>query len=258
MVSGLKARRVRLMSDSKVVKPFDLELSRYAAKFARAVYIGGPPPFSPSTYMASATMTLLKFGGLFIGITCQHVLVRYRELLETHANIIFQVGQAQFNPVQYLIAEDKERDLVTIDVTSFVNKIEEGRKSSFIEPVSWPPGEVSEKDVICLAGFPGIWREKLSLGHLRFFSFSTGATFVQSVGDERFAVRPKAEEGIVTIDRGMVLGSLGGMSGGPVFCWRKKGLLWAEFVGFIYEHQETFDIMLVRAAKVLNRDGTFV
>jgi hypothetical protein len=245
------------MGDSNIVKPFDLELSRYAAKFARAVYIGEPPPFSSSTFMASATMTVLKVDDLFIGVTCQHVLARYRELLETRANIIFQVGQARFNPLHYLIAEDKERDLVTINVTSLVNEIEEGGKSSFIEPVSWPPGEVTENDVICLAGFPGIWREKLSLGHLRFFSFSTGAAFVRSTGEERFAVRPLDEGGIVTINRGMVLGSLGGMSGGPVFCWRNSDILRAEFVGFIYEHQETLDIMFVRKAKVLNRDGTF-
>lgn len=245
------------MEESSVT-PYHLELSRYPAKFARAVYLGEPPPFSPSTYMASATMTLLKFDELFIGVTCQHVLARYRELLGTHANIIFQIGQAKFDPLQYLISEDKDRDLATFDVTSFVKEIEEAGRSSFIEPASWPPGEVLEEDVICLAGFPGIWREQVSLGHLRFYSFSSGATFVQSVGEERFAIRVLAEEGIVTVDKGKILGSLGGLSGGPVFCWRKGSLLWAELVGFIYEHQEEFDIMFVRAAKVLNRDGTFV
>lgn len=246
------------MDDSSLVNPFDLELSRYAARFARGVYLGEPPPFSPSTYMASATMTLLKFDDLFIGITCQHVLARYRELLGTHASIIFQIGPAQFNPLQFLISEDKDRDLATFDVTSFVDKIEEGRKSSFIEPPSWPPSEVLEDDVICLAGFPGIWREQLSRGHLLFSSFCLGAAFVQSVGEERFAILVQPEEGIVTINRGMILGSFGGLSGGPVFCWRKSDLLLAELVGFIYEHQETFDIMFVRMAKVLNRDGTFV
>jgi hypothetical protein len=245
------------MEESSVT-PYHLELSRYPAKFARAVYLGEPPPFSPSTYMASATMTLLKFDELFIGVTCQHVLARYRELLDTRANIIFQIGQAKFDPLQYLISEDKDRDLATFNVTSFVTEIEEGGKSSFIEPASWPPGEVLEEDVICLAGFPGIWREQVSLGHLRFYSFSSGATFVRSAGAERFAIRVLAEEGIVTVDKGKILGSLGGLSGGPVFCWRKSGLLWAELVGFIYEHQEEFDIMFVRAAKVLNRDGTFV
>lgn len=244
--------------DNTLVTPFELELSRYAAKFARAVYLGEPPPFSPSTYMTSATLTLLKFDDLFIGVTCQHVLARYRELLKTHANIIFQIGQAQFNPLHYLISEDKDRDLATINLTSFVDEIEEERKSSFIEPSSWPPGEVLENDVICLAGFPGIWREQLNLGHLRFYSFSSGATFIRSVGEERFAIRVQAEEGIVTMNRGMTLGSFGGLSGGPVFCWRKSSLLWAEFVGFIYEHEATFDIMFVRMAKVLKRDGTFV
>jgi hypothetical protein len=98
----------------------------------------------------------------------------------------------------------------------------------------------------------------MDLGHLVFSSFSSGATFVQSVGEERFAIRIQAENGMVTLNRRKILGSLGGMSGGPVFCWRNDGLLWAELVSFIYEHQEELDIMFVRAAKVLNRDGTFV
>jgi hypothetical protein len=247
-----------MMEDSNLVTPFNLELSRYPSKFARAVYLGEPPPFSPLTKMASATMTLLKFDDLFIGVTCQHVLAHYRKLLETHENIIFQIGRAQFNPLQYLIGEDKDRDLATLDVTSFVGDIEEVGKCSFIEPPYWPPRDVSENDVICLAGFPGIWREQLGRGHLVFPSFSSGATFVQSVGEERFAIRIQAEQGVVTFNRGMILGSLGGLSGGPVFCWKQGGLLWAELVGFIYEHQEEFDIMFVRAAKVINRDGTFV
>ncbi len=66
------------MEDSGFANPFYLELSRYAVRFARAVYLGEPPPFSPSAYMRSATMTLLRFDNLFIGVTCQHVLARYR------------------------------------------------------------------------------------------------------------------------------------------------------------------------------------
>jgi len=246
------------MNDDRSIKPFDLELSRYAGRFARAIYLGEPPPFSSFTTMASATMTLLKFDNLFIGVTCQHVLARYREMLETHTRIIFQIGQAKFDPLQYLIAEDKERDLATLDVTSFVDAIEKGGKSSFIEPSFWPPNEVLADDVFCLAGFPGIWRKQLERGHLRFSSFRSGATFVQSVGEEHFAIVVRTEKSIVTVNKGHILGSLGGLSGGPVFCWRKGGLLTAEFVGFIYEHQEQLDIMYIRAAKVLNRDGTFV
>jgi hypothetical protein len=246
------------MEDSSFNNPFYLELTRYPSRFARAVYLGEPPPFSPSTYMASATMTLLRFDNLFIGVTCHHVLARYREVQATLPDIFCQIGQVRFNPLEYLIDEDKERDLATFNLTSFVGKVEGLDEAQFIEPPSWPPGNVSEEDIICLAGYPGIWREQLSLGELRFYSFSSGATFVKSAGEERFGVRLQSEGCIVTINKEKILGDLGGMSGGPVFCWRRSGVFRAELVGFIYEYQETWDIMLVRAAKVLNPDGTFI
>jgi hypothetical protein len=236
---------------------FYKELSRYAARFAKAVFLGQLPALSESPLMASATITLIKFDSLFIGVTCQHVLAHYRKMQETYSDIIFQIGQARFDPLKHLIQEDKERDLATFNLTSFVGNVKGIEQSNFIEPVIWPPGDVLEDDVICLAGFPGIWREQLALSELRFYSFSSGATFVRAVSDERFVVRIEAEQHIVTVNKGKVLGFLGGLSGSPVFCWRKGDLLRAELVGVIYEYQETLDLMYARALKVLNRDGTF-
>lgn len=245
------------MEESRSENPYYRELSRYPVRFARAVFLGQLPAFSDSPLMASATMTLIRFDDLFIGVTCQHVLAHYLKMRESHKDIVFQIGQAQFNPLQHLIREDKERDLATFNLTPFVGKVIGIEESNFIEPVHWPPGDVLEDSVICLAGFPGIWREQLGVSELRFYSFSSGATFVRATGEEYFVIRIEAGQHIVTIDKGKVLGSLGGLSGGPVFCWRNGELLRAELVGFIYEYQESLDLMYVRAAKVLNRDGTF-
>jgi hypothetical protein len=52
-----------------------------------------------------------------------------------------------------------------------------------------------------------------------------------------------------------VFGFLGGLSGGPVFAWRKTPVLVAELVGFIYEYQESLDLMFVRSAAVIREDG---
>src|SRR5687767_11587657 len=100
---------------STTAKPFELELSRYAARFARAVYVGDPPPFSDSSVMKSATVSAIKFDNLFLGVICNHVLKRYRELKESTPNLIFQIGHAQFNPIEHVIGEDSERDLATLD-----------------------------------------------------------------------------------------------------------------------------------------------
>jgi hypothetical protein len=237
--------------------PFCKELGRYAMRFARAVFLGQVTASLASPLMASATMTLIKFDDLFVGVTCQHVLAHYRKMQESYTDIIFQVGQARFDPLQRLIQEDRERDLATFNLTPFVDKAKGMERPNFIEPLTWPPNEVSGEDVICLAGYPGIWRESMSANELRFYSYSSGATFVSAVAEERFVIRMKAEQSIVTVDKGKVLGSLGGLSGSPVFCWRRGDLLRAELVGIIYEYQENLDLMYVRALKVLNRDGTF-
>jgi len=117
------------------------------------------------------------------------------------------------------------------------------------------PSERLTDDVLCLAGFPGIWRDQVSLGYLRFYSFSSGASEVLAVTDNQIVTTVKAEACIWQINHGKVLGSLGGLSGGPVFAWRKTPILIAELVGFIYEYQENLDLMLVRSAGVIREDG---
>ena len=48
---------------------------------------------------------------------------------------------------------------------------------------------------------------------------------------------------------------LGGMSGGPVFRLVEGGLTRLEFVGIVYEHGETFELVFARSA-VIRADGT--
>lgn len=241
---------------SRSPTPFELELSRYAASRARALYFGDPPPFSSSSFLRSATVSLLRFGELSVGVTCQHVLHRYREVKTNNPNTIFQIGSIQFDPVECLISEDSELDLVTLDLSQIAGSANGLPQSSFIEPKTWPPEKVCENDILCLAGFPGIWRDKVARNELRFHSFSSGATFVRDANDTRFIVQIHSDEEIVTINKGLTLGSLGGLSGGPVFCWRTDGILRAELVGFVFQYAEQMDLMFVRSARVLNQDGT--
>jgi len=80
------------------------------------------------------------------------------------------LGPVQFDPLLQLIDEDPKRDLVTFDLTVFRDDVQRSEDSNFVEPLSWPPGEVSDVDIICLAGYPGIWRDQLSPHELRFHS----------------------------------------------------------------------------------------
>lgn len=244
------------MEKVSFANPLYDELSKYAVRFAQPVFFGESPISSYSAKLRNGTVTLLRFQDLFVGVTCQHVLSDYRKMRMIDSKTIFQIGHIQIDPEQHLICEDRYRDLATFNFTSLVGK--ELSEDKFLVPIKWPPGEVSKKDFMCFAGFPGIWREQINLGHLRFYSFSSGASQVYSIGDEHIVTRIQIEQCITEINNGKVLGSLGGLSGGPVLAWRKETLLRAEIIGFIYEYQDSLDLMYIRAAKVMHQDGSFV
>ncbi len=231
------------------------EISKYPVKFAKPVFFGESLFSSYSANLRNGTATFLRLQDRFIGVTCWHVLDEYRKIRQSK-NIFFQMGPIRIEPEKFIISEHRLLDLVIIDLTSFIGKTDDIAEADFIQPVIWPPREVSKEDVICLAGFPGIWREQKGLGHISFFSFSSGAGEVTSVRDDVIVTRIQIQDCITQINFGKVLGSIGGMSGGPVFAWRKTPILIAELVGFIYEYQENFDLMHVRAAKVIRDDGT--
>lgn len=76
--------------------------------------------------------------------------------------------------------------------------------------------------------------------------------------EDRLTTTVDISDCVVQFNNGKIFGSLGGLSGGPVFVWRKTPLLVAELIGFIYEYQPDYDLMFVRLARVLREDGTIV
>jgi len=245
------------LKDVSFANPFFDEITTYALRFATPVFFGESPYSSYAASLRNGTATLLRLQDRFLGVTCQHVLEEYRQFRAIQ-EAIFQLGPVRTDPEKYLVSEDRNWDLAIVDLTTFVGKVRDLTEANFVQPAVWPPQDVSEQDVLCLAGFPGIWREQKDLGHLRFYSFSSGTGEVLSVGDDKIVTTIQIQNCITQINNGKVLGSLGGLSGGPVFVWRKTPILVAELVGFIYEYQEKLDLMFVRAAKVIREDGTFI
>jgi len=234
--------------------PFFDEISKYPVKFAAPVFFGESPNSSCSALLRNGTTTLLKLSDRYLGVTCHHVLEGFRQFRETKDGF-FHLGPIRMNPEQHLISEDNENDLAIFDLTEFVGTVPELSEAKFVQPTTWPPCNVSTEDVICLAGFPGTWRDQMGLGHLRFYSYSSGAAEVVSVRDNFIVTTVQIADCITQINHGKVWGSLGGLSGGPVFVWRKTPILIAELVGFIYEYQESLDLMFVRSANVIGIDG---
>jgi hypothetical protein len=238
--------------------PFHEEIARYPVRFAQPVFFGQSPVLAYSAELASGTGSLLRFDDKFIGVTCLHVLTGYRRKLEEDPAIIFHFGRIQLNPEQYIIAESAELDLVTLDLTSFVGAVGGIDPQNFVSPIRWPPPSVTTDDVFALAGFPGIWRERASLGYLRFYSFSSGTISVYSIGEQHFIMRLYEEEAQAVVNYDLVLGSIGGLSGGPVFVWRRTPILFPELVGFIMEYQDIYDLLYIRRATCLDSTGRFL
>lgn len=235
--------------------PFFDEISRYPVRFAVPVFFGDSPSRSFSASLQNGTASLLKLRDRFLAITCHHVLQGFRERSATGTSY-FQIGHIRMAPDQYVIAESSALDLAVIDLTSFVGREPYVTEAAFASAPQWPPKSVTTDDVICMAGFPGVWRDQVDLAYLRFYSFSSGAAEVVSVREQQIASTVQLQDCVTQINHGLVMGSLGGLSGGPVFAWRKQPVLHAELIGFIFEYQESLDLMLVRSASVIREDGT--
>jgi hypothetical protein len=84
--------------------------------------------------------------------------------------------------------------------------------------------------------------------------FSHGAALVHSVSGSRFATRLELDrvERILWLKD---LTNIGGMSGGPVFRWRKTKLE-AQLVGIIFEYQDSLDVMYARSTSVILSGGS--
>jgi hypothetical protein len=233
--------------------PFFDEMAKYPIRFSTPVFFGDSPFSSYSASLNNGTGSLVKLGDKYLGVTCEHVLRHYRTLDKPHT--VFHFGRVDINPEACLIDENQTYDLAVFDLTPFVGMVPELTAAKFVEPAIWPPRSVSLDDVICLGGFPGIWGEQINLGHLRFSSFSSGAAQVHAIGEHHLVTRVEIEKCVTQFNKGLVLGSLGGLSGGPVFAWRKEPVLAAELVGFIHEYQDVYDLMRVTSANPIREDG---
>lgn len=234
------------------------ELKRYAGRLAQPVFFGESPNQAYSADLCSGSGCFILLGQRVLGVTCHHVLDGYRRKGPIGRGF-FQFGPVRFDPETCLLSESRPLDLVTFELTQYLDGERNGiERSKCIEPIRWPPGPIERDDVLAFAGYPGIWRSQPDLGYVRFYSFSSGTTAVDSLGDHHLVTRIQFDECVSDIAQGLVLGSLGGLSGGPVFAWRKTPILIAELIGFITEYQESFDLMYIRRASCISEAGYLV
>lgn len=236
--------------------PFFEQLSRYPVRFAHPVFLGESPHSSYRAELASGTGVLIRLAQSLIGVTCEHVLADFRRRRKLNPRTIFSFGRLPIDAEGRLIDEDTTVDLATFDLTELSGDLDDQGRT--VEPRTWPPGDFADDDVIAFAGFPGRWREQPGQGGLTFYSFSSGASPVTSVGPAHLYTRIEIDKVLRAGVGRLNLGPLGGLSGGPVFVWRRGLIATAELIGFIKEYQENLDLLLIRRATCIAADGTLI
>jgi len=256
------------MDDSNEIKkakeigagPLGKEMARFPLSYANSILIGPRPLTTTPPKINSGTVSLIKLDVGPVAITCYHVIEEYRSLLEKDSEIVFQIGNIKLDPIKLLIDENRDLDIVTLSLNE--KGIEEQLKdeemgSSFFKPILWPPNDVQEGEFLAFGGFPGTWRQQPSSREVIFDSFSSGACKVGIVRDDYIQCHFEREYWVQptknTPRDSININNLGGLSGSPAFILRS--LYW-EFVGIVYEYMESFDILRIRPAKFIRKDGT--
>lgn len=239
--------------------PLGEKMAKFPLMFAIAGFFGERPIVSTPVFR-NATLSLVDLGHGPMAITCSHVLEAYREALCKDSRIIFQIGNAEIEPLKRIIDETKTLDLVTIDLKGEnIKKISgEGEIAhQFFQPATWPPRDIPKGEFVAFGGFPGVYKSQLSRGRIEFGSFSVGACTVASVSGQNFICQIERDFWVQSFGYGPGgdLHDFGGLSGSPVFIFREYHF---DFVGIAYEFSPEYDLMYVRPSKFIREDGTIL
>jgi hypothetical protein len=190
------------------------------------------------------------------------VLKEFRARYKKNKRVRFYVGGVQIDPVKLLIDECGSLDIAVINMNNYTAdeiSYEGENLKSFIEFKSWPPQLPVKGSYVMFCGFPKQLRHSFSRTVI-FQALSSGGSNVYEATlrniicrvEEDRKFRRKAKMPIPqTVD-------LPGISGGIVLQERSSsaGLLMLDIVGFVYEHNENYDTLLIRPANCLRKDGT--
>ena len=234
---------------------FEEAVTDWADPFAHPVYFGRRDPDSTKFEVASGTGGLLRLDGKFLGVTCQHVMKEYRAAKREGRADFFYFGDAAIDPEAAIVDESERLDLIVFDLSHVAARTPLLKEGNFYDPRRWPPADVDESDVLAFVGFPGEWREQEGALDLYFYKINYGAASVESVSEDRICSRLALDEVTYFVRHRDAFQSAGGLSGAPVFAWRRGVLLTAELVGFVYEYQEAFDLLFIRRASCIQASG---
>ena len=211
----------------------------------------GPTATGGYRVFHNGTLCLVDTGERQIGVTADHVFAGYLSDKQTNPEIVCQLGSTTCLPEKHLIDRSKTLDLATFDLSEVVAAASGGR---FHAPGSWPASTIQERDVLLLGGYPGgLRKERQVTAELPFQWFAGAATSVSSSNVSLHLDLANRHQPLVP--SGAINAELGGMSGGPVFRVIANPIERLALVGFIYEYQASFELLLARPAECVLPNG---
>lgn len=221
--------------------------SRYVANHACPVWFGDRPDLLDPASLNFATASLVSLDGRHLAVTCDHVVAAFFERRQSQSAAVFGIGGFSVDLDATLVTSSKRLDLAVIDLSRYVahGLLPPER---FHQPAVWPTPPVGVGAFVFFGGFPGVWAEQPGIAHLRF-NLLTAISEVHSTADNHLVARVELDKCETTGDPGAAFPDLGGLSGAPVFTWRR---LHADLIGFVYEYQVALDLLFVRRSHVLD------
>ncbi len=237
------------------------ELSRYPLRHALPLCIYSPG--DKNSFLSNGTITFFESGEYIMGITCQHILEKYDQMIKENKGLKFQIGQLIFNPYDYL-SDQTKIDLITFKFPKSIQeqlkpKIDRGFGNFLIQEIH--DQEIKADQLVIIGGFPGDWRDKPSENnHLVFKSGSMFGRITASCEDQFCCRMEDVNSWYKGLDNvGKELTKAGGFSGGPAFIFSEEGVIHPKFAGIIYEGDfyPGTDILMffVRPAKYIRMNG---
>lgn len=231
------------------------ELSAFPIRFAEPIYFGEPPSAGQTGHLRNGTATIVDLGHGTLGVTCSHVLAKYRKRLASSPDTTFQIGNLKIDPLARIHSEDIDIDLAVLNLDGCdLEQMNEGKgvESGVFRPIHWPPGALEPGDFISVGGFPEVWRNQVGRAGIDYDTFSLGATPVTVVHPDHFICQLEREYWVGPHEDRRDIRELSGISGGPAFIYRD---LYAEWVGIVYQFSSDFDLMYLRPSHLFGTDG---
>jgi hypothetical protein len=200
----------------------------------------------------NGTLTVIRSGVKQLGVTADHVYEQYLIDKDRLEDFGCQFGGATADPDSWLIDRNQKADLATFQIPDVLLGLANLHPTY---PAQWPTEQAREREAVIYGGYPGSLREEK--GPTIETPFETLASAVATVSERHMGLQLDMASLHWPFHGGeKINAALGGLSGGGVYRVIENPVEHVELIGFIYEHNETFDLIFARHAKFIGADGT--